>query len=521
MVGHGNPARATCACRRGRLRARGIRRLLRGRLLRRHALLAARSSRSHAGLANLSGELRRHGQGGRPLGECRPRRTVVRAAAPARRRRPHRLGSAAVRARLPDLAPRRRPRPRRPRAGSIALPLAVLVGSGVALPGFPSVQVRPAGWRRVRLLLLRCASCSRLRFGWAGRSRGLVGAGRPRAPVPFAGVDGRGSEPLLMLVAVSAAWRRRRCSSCSACAHSGAPTIGWPLVWSVPLYPYRALGLPLDPGHRIRFRARDLARRERGHRGFDVPPRALGDGQPRGRPHRLEPVRASGRARAARRRRRGENRNLERRSRPQPLYGARLHGPRHERLRAPRPKQASRELGGRRGALLGLSVAVRLSNAADRSECAVGFVALRDGSANGALARCRRSRLSCRSSSLTGRWATSRCRRARSATTRSALALRAAGVAGLGRCGVSRRSSRSFRSRLSGPSTSPAVGRVPLGVDPGHGALLHALLLHAAPPPVPPRRAAGRVRALGGRSTRAARPRALRLLHASTVDWAA
>ena len=28
---------------------------------------------------------------------------------------------------------------------------------------------------------------------------------------------------------------------------AGAPTIGWPLVWSVPLLPYRALGLPLDP----------------------------------------------------------------------------------------------------------------------------------------------------------------------------------------------------------------------------------------------------------------------------------
>jgi hypothetical protein len=28
---------------------------------------------------------------------------------------------------------------------------------------------------------------------------------------------------------------------------SGAPSIGWPLVWSVPLLPYRALRLPLDP----------------------------------------------------------------------------------------------------------------------------------------------------------------------------------------------------------------------------------------------------------------------------------
>jgi hypothetical protein len=31
-------------------------------------------------------------------------------------------------------------------------------------------------------------------------------------------------------------------------ASAGAPTIGWPLVWSIPLLPYRAVGLPLDPG---------------------------------------------------------------------------------------------------------------------------------------------------------------------------------------------------------------------------------------------------------------------------------
>jgi hypothetical protein len=30
--------------------------------------------------------------------------------------------------------------------------------------------------------------------------------------------------------------------------YTGAGTIGWPLIWSLPLLPYRALGLPLDPG---------------------------------------------------------------------------------------------------------------------------------------------------------------------------------------------------------------------------------------------------------------------------------
>ena len=42
----------------------------------------------------------------------------------------------------------------------------------------------------------------------------------------------------LALVGAVLAWRMRPV---------GAPTIGWPLVWSVPLLPYRALGLPLGP----------------------------------------------------------------------------------------------------------------------------------------------------------------------------------------------------------------------------------------------------------------------------------
>ena len=44
----------------------------------------------------------------------------------------------------------------------------------------------------------------------------------------------------------------------------GAPTIGWPLVWSVPLLPYRALGLPLGPNLAFAVGLDAFARRERG-----------------------------------------------------------------------------------------------------------------------------------------------------------------------------------------------------------------------------------------------------------------
>lgn len=78
--------------------------------------------------------------------------------------------------------------------------------------------------------------------------------------------EGRVLLPLVVVVVVAfvLAWRRSRSPTVRALAaiwacgivaavlverirFTGAPQIGWPLVWSIPLLPYRALGLPLSP----------------------------------------------------------------------------------------------------------------------------------------------------------------------------------------------------------------------------------------------------------------------------------
>jgi hypothetical protein len=78
--------------------------------------------------------------------------------------------------------------------------------------------------------------------------------------------EGRVLLPLALVVAVAFAvvWRRsgrptvRTLAAIWGCGivaavlverirFTGAPQIGWPLVWSIPLLPYRALGLPLSP----------------------------------------------------------------------------------------------------------------------------------------------------------------------------------------------------------------------------------------------------------------------------------
>jgi hypothetical protein len=78
--------------------------------------------------------------------------------------------------------------------------------------------------------------------------------------------EGRVLLPLTLIVAVAfvLVWRRTRNATMRALAaiwacgivaavlverirFTGAPQIGWPLVWSIPLLPYRAVGLPLSP----------------------------------------------------------------------------------------------------------------------------------------------------------------------------------------------------------------------------------------------------------------------------------
>ena len=125
----------------------------------------------------------------------------------------------------------------------VAIPLAVLAARGHQLPGLPRYvyNARPGDaygyysavrellttWRQptvllAAVLLVACAGVLALRFARSGR----------RAFAVLAVAYGLG------LVGAVLAGRMRAV---------GAPTIGWPLVWSVPLLPYRALGLPLGP----------------------------------------------------------------------------------------------------------------------------------------------------------------------------------------------------------------------------------------------------------------------------------
>jgi hypothetical protein len=128
----------------------------------------------------------------------------------------------------------------------IVLPLAVLAGAGSSLlPGFPeyTYDARPGdayGYHAAARELL--ATTLRLRWALPGVVLAVVVVvvvvlrWRPRPR----------ERPLLALVAV---W----CVGAIATLlvlrmrPSGAVTIGWPLLWSLPLLPFRALGLPLSP----------------------------------------------------------------------------------------------------------------------------------------------------------------------------------------------------------------------------------------------------------------------------------
>jgi hypothetical protein len=127
----------------------------------------------------------------------------------------------------------------------VLLPLLVLAASGSALPGFPEYTYEPRPGDA---------------HGYHAAMRELLATG-PRLglalPVAAAAV-------VLLVVALVRARRRPQeravlavvAAACVALVAtllvlrmraSGAVTIGWPLVWSVPLLPYRLAGRPLDP----------------------------------------------------------------------------------------------------------------------------------------------------------------------------------------------------------------------------------------------------------------------------------
>src|SRR6266566_8085710 len=125
----------------------------------------------------------------------------------------------------------------------VAIPLAALAAHGHALPGLPRYVYNPrpgdayAYYSAVRELL--AAWRDSLALGSAALVVALAGAA-----VVWLRRRGRAAWALLAaaygLGAVAAILALRMHAP-------GAPTIGWPLVWSVPLLPYRALGLPLNP----------------------------------------------------------------------------------------------------------------------------------------------------------------------------------------------------------------------------------------------------------------------------------
>jgi hypothetical protein len=125
-----------------------------------------------------------------------------------------------------------------------AIPLAALADRGHKLPLVPEYHYDPRPGDA---------------YGYYSAARSLLAAWRQpvtlaavlvllAAAVAAALVLRRRGERGWAVVAVAAGVGATGAVLAGRMAAAGAPTIGWPLVWSVPLLPYRALGLPLDPG---------------------------------------------------------------------------------------------------------------------------------------------------------------------------------------------------------------------------------------------------------------------------------
>ena len=129
----------------------------------------------------------------------------------------------------------------------VAMPLAALAQSGDALPGLPRYEYA----------------------GLTGDATGFYAAAREFIAAPARlGAALLGLlllAALLVAAAVVVAWRRRLArpawlvvagaaslallvaAAVTQMAPPGAAVFGWPLVWALPMLPYRALGGPLDP----------------------------------------------------------------------------------------------------------------------------------------------------------------------------------------------------------------------------------------------------------------------------------
>lgn len=129
----------------------------------------------------------------------------------------------------------------------VALPLAALAAEGSSLPGLPRYDYEPtpgdgsAYYAAAREFI---ASWGRLgKVGFALLALGfLVGA------AALLQARRRWPERRALLVACAALLVSLVLAApISRMLVTGAGAVGWPLLWGLPMLPYRALGLPLDP----------------------------------------------------------------------------------------------------------------------------------------------------------------------------------------------------------------------------------------------------------------------------------
>jgi hypothetical protein len=130
----------------------------------------------------------------------------------------------------------------------VAIPLAVLAASGSRLPSLPPYDYNPlpgdahgfysaarefiASWGR-----LGPVAVVAMALGLVALAVWTVRAWRSRTSLrPWLVVVCALAVSLAVTVAVTQTGR-----------HTGAAVFGWPLVWALPMLPYRAVGLPLDP----------------------------------------------------------------------------------------------------------------------------------------------------------------------------------------------------------------------------------------------------------------------------------
>jgi hypothetical protein len=127
----------------------------------------------------------------------------------------------------------------------VGLPLAALAASGSSLPGLPRYDYAPtngdaAGFYAASRELL--ASSGRFGLWLLPLALAVVIAS---AAIWWAWR--RGFNRAWLIVAASALVALVATAAITQIRPSGAAVIGWPLIWSLPMLPYRALGFPLDP----------------------------------------------------------------------------------------------------------------------------------------------------------------------------------------------------------------------------------------------------------------------------------